>query len=128
MAAFAIDITGPAWLSLVRWVSFALVMKYIALFLASFVLFRLIDTLFVRPKRRVRVLLAQYPDAEQISVFPPSLPASFWQIWGKQREIFAKIDEMKAQGWTFLRTIRSPGGGATLHFIRTKDFTMRDGV
>ena len=46
----------------------------------------------------------------------------------KQREIDAKIAEMQPQGWTFLRaieasplrTIRSRGGGLTLHFIRTK--------
>jgi hypothetical protein len=93
-------------------------MKYIALFLASFFLLRLIDTLFVRPRRRVRVLLAQYPDAEQTSVFLPWHSPWFLGTWGKQREIFAKIAEMKAQGWTFVQTVRSQGGGATLHFIR----------
>jgi hypothetical protein len=45
----------------------------------------------------------------------------------------AKIAEMASSGWTFLRaaeasplrTIRSWGGGLTLHFIRTNDSDTR---
>jgi hypothetical protein len=78
-----------------------------------------------RMERRARALLAQYPDAEQTSVYL-ELHSTF--AGGKQREIDARIAEMQPQGWTFLRameasplrTICSWGGGLTLHFIRTK--------
>jgi hypothetical protein len=80
----------------------------------------------IRTKRRVHVLLAQYPGAEQTSVYL-ELHSTF--PWNKQREIDAKAAEMKPQGWTYLqasvasplRTTRSWGGGLTLHFIRTHD-------
>jgi hypothetical protein len=78
-----------------------------------------------RMERRARALLAQHPGAEQTSVYL-ELHSTF--AGDKQREIDAKIAEMQPQGWTFLRameasplrTLRSWGGGLTLHFIRTK--------
>lgn len=79
-----------------------------------------------RMERRARALLAQQPGAEQTSVY-----LSFYSPWAweKQREIDAKVAGMNTQGWTLLRsmeasplrTIRSWGGGLTLHFIRTHD-------
>ncbi len=79
----------------------------------------------IRMERRARALLAQHPDAERSSVY-----FEFRSRWyrGKGREMDAKIAEMARNGWTFLRateasplrTIRSWGGGLTLHFIRTK--------
>jgi hypothetical protein len=79
----------------------------------------------IRMERHARELLAQHPGAEQTSVYL-ELHSTF--SGGKQREIDAKIAEMQPQGWTFLRameasplrTLRSWGGGLTLHFIRTK--------
>jgi hypothetical protein len=79
-----------------------------------------------RMERRARALLAQHPGAEQTSVY---LALHSTWAWQKQQEIDAKIAEMNAQGWTLLRsmeasplrTIRSWGGGLTLHFIRTRD-------
>jgi hypothetical protein len=79
----------------------------------------------IRMERHAREILAQNPGAEQTSVYL-ELHSTF--SGGKQREIDAKIAEMQPQGWTFmraaeaspLRTIRSWGGGLTLHFIRTK--------
>jgi hypothetical protein len=76
-------------------------------------------------ERRARALLAEHPGAEHTSVYL-ELHSTF--AWDKKREIDAKIAEMQPQGWTFLRameasplrTIRSWGGGLTLHFIRTK--------
>lgn len=78
-----------------------------------------------RMDRRARALLAAHPDAERTSVY---LELHSMFAGGKQREIDAKIAEMQPQGWTYLRameasplrTIRSRGGGLTLHFIRTK--------
>jgi len=77
----------------------------------------------IRMERRARTLLAQHPGAEQTSVYLP-LRSAFAR--GKRREMDAKITEMQAGGWTFLRaveasplrTIRSWGGGLTLQFIR----------
>ena len=79
----------------------------------------------LRMERRASALLAQYPGAEQTSVFL-KLHSTF--AWNKQREVDAKTAEMQPQGWTFLRlSAASPlrtfslwGGGVTLHFIRTK--------
>jgi hypothetical protein len=78
-----------------------------------------------RMERRARALLAEHPEAEHTSVYL-ALHSTF--AGDKQREIDAKIAEMQPQGWTFLRameasplrTLRSWGGGLTLHFIRTK--------
>jgi len=78
-----------------------------------------------RKERQARALLAEYPGAERTSVY---LELHSTWAWDKQREIDAKIAEMRPQGWTFLRameasplrTLRSWGGGLTLHFIRTK--------
>jgi hypothetical protein len=74
-------------------------------------------------ERRARLLLAQFPDAEQTSIYLP-----FGSAWPsvKRREMELKIAEMENAGWTFLRgaeanplrTLRSWGGGMTLHFIR----------
>ena len=80
----------------------------------------------LRMERRARALLAQHPGAEQKSVY---LELHSTWAWDKRREMDAKIAEMQPQGWTFLRakmagplrTIRSWGGGLTLHFIRVKD-------
>jgi hypothetical protein len=79
-----------------------------------------------RMERRARALLAQHPGAEQTSVY-----LAFHSKWssGKKREMEAKIAEMQPQGWIFLRameasplrTIRSWGGGLTLHFVRPHD-------
>lgn len=77
----------------------------------------------IRMERRARALLAQHPGAEQTSVYL-SLHSTW--TWEKQREIDAKVAEMSVAGWTYLRateanplrTIRSWGGGLTLHFIR----------
>jgi hypothetical protein len=77
-----------------------------------------------RMARRARALLAQYPDAEQTSVY---LELHSPWAWSKRLEIDAKIAQMRPQGWTFLRameanplrTVRSLGGGLTLYFIRT---------
>jgi hypothetical protein len=82
------------------------------------------------PARQVHQLLEKYPDADQTSVFVPSSPISIWRIWREPREICAKIDEMKKQGWIYLRSSRSQDGrltlrGATLHFIRTDGFKTR---
>jgi len=79
--------------------------------------------------RRVRKLLAKYPDAEQTSVFVPlgSIRRP-WQVWP---DVGSKIEaDMKRQGWTFLRSSRVHDGrvtlgGVTLHFIRTDDFKTR---
>jgi hypothetical protein len=77
----------------------------------------------IRMERRARALLAQYPDAERFSVY-----LKFRSGWyrGKGREMDARIAEMAADGWTFLRateasplrTMRSWGGGLDLQFIR----------
>jgi len=77
-------------------------------------------------ERQARALVARHPGAEQTSVYL-ELHSTF--AWNKKREMDAKVAEMKAQGWTLLRateanplrTIRSWGGGLTLHFIRTHD-------
>ncbi len=78
----------------------------------------------VRSARKARESLAQYPDAEITSVY-----IQFQSIsWKHKREVLeAKIAEMKAGGWTFLRGTEAPwgtpitwAGGETLHFIRTK--------
>jgi hypothetical protein len=74
-------------------------------------------------ERRARLLVLQYPDAEQTSVYQPL--RSVW-AGGKRREMDLRIAEMRANGWTFLRaveaspwrTFREWGGGLTLQFIR----------
>ena len=75
-----------------------------------------------RMEQRARALLAQHPNAERTSIY-----LAFRSGWtGKRTEMDAKIAEMARAGWTFLRaseanplrTIRSWGGGLTLHFIR----------
>ena len=74
--------------------------------------------------RRAQNLLAKYPDAEQTSVFVPlDSVRRPWRVW---TDCGSKIQEdMKKQGWTFLRCSRVHDGhvtfsGVTLHFIRTK--------
>ncbi|MHC5026525.1 MAG: hypothetical protein ACYTGR_07160 [Planctomycetota bacterium] len=75
-------------------------------------------------ERRARELLSLSPDAERTSIYL-SLGSTF--SWGKQREIDARIDEMREEGWTYLRareanplrTILPWGGGVNLDFIRT---------
>lgn len=77
----------------------------------------------MRMERRARELLRQHPHAERKSVY-----LAFGSGWptNKQREMEAKIAEMRSSGWTFLRaTEASPlrslfswGGGVTLQFLR----------
>ena len=77
----------------------------------------------IRRERRARALLARHPNAERTSIY-----LAFRSGWpsGKEKEMDAKISEMITAGWIFLRaaevspirTIRSSGGGLTLHFIR----------
>lgn len=106
-------------------------MKYTTIIVLCFVsayLLRMVLGSIFGPARQVHQLLEKYPDAEQTSVFLPLLPSSFWQFWTIPREICAMIDEMKKQGWTYLRSSRLEDGrltsrGVTLHFIRT-DFMM----
>ena len=101
----------------------------ITIILSQIVIFAGILSLFVvvpriRMRRRARALLAGHPGAGQTSVY---LELHSLFPWDKQREIDAKVAEMKPQGWTYLqsseaslsRTSRSWGGGLTLHFIRT---------
>ena len=104
-------------------------MNYIPIILLCAIPAFLLITLGVIPRirmeRRARALLAEHPGAEHTSVYL-ELHSTF--AGDKQREIDAKIAEMQPQGWTFLRameasplrTLRSWGGGLTLHFIRTK--------
>jgi hypothetical protein len=78
----------------------------------------------VRMARKAREILAQYPDAERTSVYIQYQSVT----WKHKREVLeAKIAEMKADGWTFLRGTEAPwgtpitwAGGETLHFVRTK--------
>lgn len=75
----------------------------------------------VRMERRARRLLFAHPDAERKSVYLP-----FPSVKGKRAAMEARIAEVESGGWTFLRateasplrTLRSWGGGLTLHFIR----------
>jgi hypothetical protein len=81
-------------------------------------------------QRRAGAVRARHPQAEQTSVY-----LAFRSGWrtGKQGEMDAKIAEMASGGWTYLRaaeanplrTIRSWGGGLTLHFIRTDESGSR---
>ena len=79
----------------------------------------------LRMKRRAGALIAQNPVAERTSVF---LELHSLFIWSRQREVDAKIAEVKREGWTFLESmesipyflIPSRPSGLTLHFIRTK--------
>ncbi len=106
-------------------------MKITSIILLSFALvflLRLVVRIFLGPARQVHDLLARYPDAEQTSVFLPSRPIS-WRVWREPRAVSAKIDEMRRQGWTYLRSSRVQAGrltlrGVTLHFIRTDGFKM----
>ena len=54
----------------------------------------------VRMERHARALLAQHPGAEMISVYF-AFRSGWWS--GKGKEMDAKIAEMAAAGWTFLR-------------------------
>ncbi len=104
-------------------------MKYAPIILLCFIsayLVRMVVGVMLGPARRFHELLQKYPDAEQASVFLPSLPVSFWRVWKEPREICAKIEEMRKQGWTYLQSGRSQDRrltlrGVTLHFIRTGD-------
>ena len=97
--------------------------------LAPYIIMGLVMVAFILPlrirmKRRSRALLAQNPGAEQTSVY---LELHSPYIWNRQREIDAKIAEMKQHGWTFLESMQSVPyflitgrqRGVTLHFIRT---------
>ena len=87
----------------------------------------------IRMERRARALLAQHPDAERTSVY---LAFRSGSSTARQREMDARIAEMASAGWTFLRaaeasplrTMRSWGGGLTLHFIRTKSSETSQGT
>ena len=75
-----------------------------------------------RMEQRARALLTQHPNAEQKSIYLAFRSGGA----GKRTEMDARIAELARAGWTFLRaseasplrTIRSWGGGLTLHFIR----------
>jgi hypothetical protein len=102
-------------------------MKTTSIILLCFVLvflLRMVLGIIFRPVRQVHDLLSKYPDADQTSVFLPSRPIS-WRIWREPQAVCAKIDEMRKQGWTYLRSSRVQDGrltlhGVTLQFIRTK--------
>jgi hypothetical protein len=74
-------------------------------------------------ERRAKALLAEHPQAERMSVYV-TFSSTFAN--DKEREMEAKIAEMKELGWTFLRateasplrTLRSWGGGVNLRLIR----------
>ena len=76
-----------------------------------------------RMERRARELLAKNPGAQRTSLYVAFRAGGA----GKRAEFDAKIAGMASEGWTFLRaceanplrTIRSWGGGLTMHFIRT---------
>ena len=102
-------------------------MKYLVLILwcvgAAYLLRKLLGIAF-GPALQTNRLLEQYPHAEQTSVFLPALPMSVWHLWREPRQICARIEEMRQQGWTYLRSSRVRDGrltlgGVTLHFIRT---------
>jgi len=99
---------------------------FMILVVAAFVYVPLVFIPRRRMERRARALSTQHPDAATTSVYltlRSSLPD------GRRKEMDAKIAEMSASGWTFLRataanplrTIRSWGGGLNLHFIRVHD-------
>lgn len=75
----------------------------------------------LRLERRARQLLRAFPHAERKSVF-----LSFPSVMGRRAVMGARIAEVETDGWTLLRateaspwrTLRSWGGGLTLHFIR----------
>lgn len=101
-------------------------MTIILVCLLSAYFLRLVLGIVFGPARQVYGLLAKRPDAEQTSVFLPSLPIS-WRVWQEPRAVCAKIAEMKKQGWSYLRSSRVQDGrltlrGVTLHFIRTDGF------
>ncbi|MCC7376743.1 MAG: hypothetical protein IT581_18935 [Verrucomicrobiales bacterium] len=88
-----------------------------------------LTTIFVLPERirmerRSQQLLRAHPGAGRKSVY-----LSFPTVMGKRAAMDAKIAEVEADGWTFLRateanpwrTLRSWGGGLTLQFIRPFD-------
>lgn len=96
-------------------------------FASAFLLLKVLRIVF-RPALQVHDLLAKYPEAEQSSIFLPSLPIS-WR-WQEPRAVCAKIAEMEQQGWTYLRSSRVHDGrltlrGVTLHFIRTNGFKTK---
>jgi hypothetical protein len=83
-------------------------MKTTSIILLCFVLvflLRMVLGIIFRPVRQVHDLLSKYPDADQTSVFLPSRPIS-WRIWREPQAVCAKIDEMRKQGWTYLRSSR----------------------
>lgn len=79
----------------------------------------------IRMERRARALMKEHPDAEKTSMY-----IAFQSGWsgGKRKEMDVKIADMSTIGWTLLRateasplkTIRSWGGGLTMHFIRSQ--------
>ena len=84
-------------------------------------------------ERRARSLLAKFPDAERKSIYLP-----FRSAWPsvKRQEMDSRIAEMERAGWMFLRgaeasplrTLRSWGGGMTLHFLRRTEPESRRAV
>jgi hypothetical protein len=75
----------------------------------------------LRLERPARQLLRAFPHAERKSVL-----LSFPSVMGRRAVMGARIAEVETDGWNFLRateaspwrTLRSWGGGLTLHFIR----------
>jgi hypothetical protein len=84
----------------------------------------------LRMERRARRLLSTHPDAERKSVYLP-----FPRVMSKRAVMEARIAEIEVDGWTFLRateanpwrTLRSWGGGLTLHFIRPSGLPQDQG-
>jgi len=119
----ALNLVALLMLKKAHFMNITIILSQIVILAGILLLFIVVPR--IRTKRRVSALLAQHPGAEQTSVYL-ELHSTF--PWGKQREIDAKVAEMKPQGWTYLqssvaslsRTSRSWGGGLTLHFIRTK--------
>jgi hypothetical protein len=72
-------------------------------------------------ERRARTLLSDHPNADRKSVY-----LSFPSVRGKRALMELRIAEIETDGWIYLRateaspwrTLRSWGGGLTLHFIR----------
>lgn len=76
-----------------------------------------------RMQERAKQILREMPHHEEQEIY-----LRFTSPWpsAKKRAFEAKIAEIEADGWTylkaneagFLRTIRSIGGGLNLHFVR----------
>lgn len=79
----------------------------------------------LRMERRARQLLAEYPEAEQTTVYLQFHSISWKE---KQKAHDTLVAEMASKGWTFLkgseanllRTSMTWAGGVNMHFIRNR--------